>query len=85
MVSIHFNLWIFIDETEAWLAPGYYEHQNSFIDNKAKNKKKANTFLTTSERFEVQKVKDTPGPGHYTNEANAAQWFKRSFNMIFTE
>ena len=74
-----------LDETEAWLAPGYYEHQNAFAETKGKNKQKAQNFLRTSDRFEAQVVKDTPGPGHYTNEANAAQWFKRSFNMIFTE
>lgn len=41
--------------------------------------------MRTSERFEAEKVKDTPGPGHYENEAQASLWFKRSFNMIFTE
>lgn len=76
-----------VDETEAWLAPGYYEHQTSFVDGgkQNKNKPKTQNFLRSSERFEKQKVDETPGPGHYSKEDATANWFKRSFNMIFTE
>lgn len=78
-----------VDENEAWLAPGYYEHRTSFEENKNKQKGKPQNFLTASERFnnrvEQQKAIETPGPGYYDKEGATAQWFKRSFNMIFTE
>lgn len=75
-----------VEEADAWLAPGYYEHKATFDENKSKtNKAKAQNFLMSSERFEKQKANDTPGPGYYNKERSTAQWEKRSYNMIFTE
>jgi hypothetical protein len=75
-----------VEEADAWLAPGYYEHKAIFDENKSKGSKaKAQNFLVTSERFDKQKVNDTPGPGYYNKERSTAQWDKRSYNMIFTE
>ena len=73
-------------EGDAWLAPGYYEHKPTFEESHAKTTKaKAQNFLTGAERFEKQKVNENPGPGYYNKEEATAQWYKRSFNMIFTE
>ena len=74
-----------IDETDAWLAPGYYEHQTSFAESKNKQKGKSQNFLWAADRFEGKKPMETPGPGHYDKEEPTVQWVKRSFNMIFTE
>jgi hypothetical protein len=32
----------------------------------------------------MKKKTETPGPGHYSNE-DLNNWFKRTYNMIFTE
>jgi hypothetical protein len=75
-----------VNETDAWLAPGYYEHRSSFEENKIKKtKQKAQNFMRSAERFEHELINDTPGPGYYNKEEATAQWFKKSFNMIFHE
>lgn len=76
-----------VDEAAAWLAPGYYEHRSGFEENRPKtNKQKAQKFLTKAERFNQQaKTIETPGPGYYNKEEATTKWFKRSYNMIFTE
>jgi hypothetical protein len=53
------------------------------IDVVSKNK----NFLTSAPRFNADattKKEAIPGPGHYSVE-NAATWFKRSYNMNFSE
>jgi hypothetical protein len=46
---------------------------------------KSMNFLSGAPRFnEKQKAVEVPGPGHYSNE-DLNNWFKRSYNMIFTE
>lgn len=75
-----------VNETDAWLAPGYYEYKATFDESKPKTSKaKEQRFLISAGRFENQKNQQTPGPGHYGNEEAVSQWYKRSFNMIFTE
>lgn len=73
-----------VDETDAWLAPGYYEHKASFDDNKGRqNKNQTNQFTKNSERFDKVRSIETPGPGYYNKDEASSQWFKKSFNMIF--
>jgi len=75
-----------VNETDAWLAPGYYEYKAAFDESKPKTSKaKDQNFLISAGRFEDPKAHDSPGPGHYANEDQASHWYKRSFNMIFTE
>lgn len=75
-----------VNETDAWLAPGYYEHKPTFEEGKPKTSKaKDQHFLINADRFEKQMVNGTPGPGHYGNEEAGSQWYKRSFNMIFSD
>ena len=75
-----------VNETDAWLAPGYYEHKATFDENKPKtSKSKDQNFLMTSDRFDPMLSNENPGPGHYNKEDATSQWYKRSFNMIFTE
>ncbi|CAI2359206.1 unnamed protein product [Moneuplotes crassus] len=74
-----------VNETDAWLAPGYYEYKATFDESKPKTSKaKDQNFLISSSRFDGPKAIENPGPGHYGNE-EGSQWYKRSFNMIFTE
>lgn len=58
--------------------------QKSQAEIAAKNQ----NFLTSAPRFgevEIGKKKSVnPGPGHYSVE-NANGWFKRSYNMNFSE
>ncbi len=49
---------------------------------------KNQNFLTSAPRFQqdsAKKDQGLPGPGHYAAEANATTWFKRSYNMNFSE
>ena len=50
------------------------------------NNMKSQQFLSGAPRFNEAKkpIGDTPGPGHYSNE-EMNTWFKRTYNMIFTE
>jgi hypothetical protein len=46
---------------------------------------RSQTFLSQAPRFGDDKNRAViPGPGHYSNE-DMNTWFKRSYNMIFTE
>ena len=74
-----------VDEPEAFLGPGYYEQQSTFDPSKSANSQNKNMkFLTHAQRFGDMKKVEVPGPGHYSNE-DLNSWFKRSYNMIFTE
>lgn len=83
-------------ESETYLGPGYYEVPNPF-DRKTQSQvanipgvnislpPRSQTFLSQAPRFGDDKTKTAiPGPGHYSNE-DLNNWFKRSYNMIFTE
>jgi hypothetical protein len=72
-----------VDEAETFLGPGYYEQGSSFQP-KINSLKAATHNVHQVPRFPTQKVVDVPGPGHYTGDDNN-QWFKRTYNMIFTE
>ena len=48
---------------------------------------KSLNFLSGAPRFNEktgQQKMETPGPGHYSNE-DLNNWYKRTYNMIFTE
>ena len=46
---------------------------------------KSTNFLSNAPRFVPPKNKtEVPGPGQYSND-DLNNWFKRSYNMIFTE
>ena len=47
---------------------------------------KSLNFLSGAPRFneKTQQKMETPGPGHYSNE-DLNNWYKRTYNMIFTE
>lgn len=83
-------------EAETYLGPGYYEVPATF-DKKAPGPTpmvpgvnislppRSQTFMSHAPRFNDEKNKVAlPGPGHYSNE-DLNNWFKRSYNMIFTE
>ena len=79
-----------VEEAETFLGPGYYEHQSTFEHKSTSvgsvNAKSLN-FLANAPRFQdpaIKKIVDTPGPGHYSNE-DLNHWYKRTYNMIFTE
>lgn len=80
-----------VDEAETFLGPGYYEQQSTFEKNStavgsqsAIGNAKSQNFLSQAARFKENAKKDVPGPGHYSNE-DLNTWFKRTYNMIFTE
>lgn len=82
-----------VDEAETFLGPGYYEQQSTFDRQSsipgpqaaAQANTRSQNFLSQAPRFhEVQKKQEIPGPGHYSNE-DLNTWFKRTYNMIFTE
>ena len=75
-----------IEETEAFLGPGYYESKSTFEHGKASGNKPQG-FQSNAQRFTeptTGRTNELPGPGHYSSEDLNA-WFKRSYNMIFTE
>ena len=82
------------DVAETYVGPGYYNVDIS-LDKKANQPTipgvnmalppRSQTFLSQEERFRNEQNKTVvPGPGHYSNE-DLNNWFKRSYNMIFTE
>ena len=76
-----------VDEPDTFLGPGYYEQQSAFDPSKSVGGvgAKGQKFLSQAERFNHQKKGvEIPGPGHYSSE-DLNSWFKRSYNMIFTE
>ena len=77
-----------MDEAEQFLGPGYYEQQSIFEQGKGPGGKGDSKFLSNAPRFREGKEKKAeggvPGPGHYSND-DLNNWFKRSYNMIFTE
>lgn len=80
-----------VDEAETFLGPGYYEQQSTFekgsntgvIGNVVSNTRSQH-FLSNAPRFKEKIQGENPGPGHYSNE-DLNNWFKRTYNMIFTE
>ena len=82
-----------IPESDTYLGPGYYDVQTAF-EKKTQSQvvpgvnvalpPRNQTFLSQAPRFGEDKNKQAPGPGHYSNE-DMNGWFKRSYNMIFTE
>lgn len=86
-----------IPESETYLGPGYYDVQAS-MDKRSQPAQsstvpgvnvtlppRSQTFLSQAQRFGDDKNRAVvPGPGHYSNE-DMNTWFKRSYNMIFTE
>lgn len=74
-------------EAEAFLGPGYYEQSSTFEQKKSvgvsstlKNPSFAPRMIEGTKKTQ----ETTPGPGHYSNE-DLTGWYKRSYNMIFTE
>jgi hypothetical protein len=73
------------------LGPGYYEQQSTFDANRNSITAGTNVrqgikgnFLVAAPRFGEIGKNETPGPGHYSND-DLNGWFKRTYNMIFTE
>jgi len=60
-----------------------FENKSTSIGVPTANGRSLN-FLSSAPRFIDQKKLETPGPGHYSNE-DLNNWFKRTYNMIFTE
>ncbi len=77
-----------VEESDTFLGPGYYEQASMFErKNQSLNVNRSQNFMSQAPRFiagQPPKVGETPGPGHYSNE-DLNNWFKRSYNMIFTE
>jgi hypothetical protein len=74
-----------VDEAETFLGPGYYEQQQTFDVKPTSTHNKSQNFLSSAPRFIPNKNKvEVPGPGQYSNE-DLNNWYKRSYNMIFTE
>lgn len=85
-----------VDEVQAFLGPGYYEHK-SFINARLEEPKilqssnpmmqpKKKDYLGKAPWFgtQITNLIDTPGPGAYESEVKA-KWFKQSFNKIFAD